>query len=340
MCGPTWAAQTARTSAPPSLRQRQTTLVNAVEAATKIQRFWRRQFLFNRALQGCCGRPRRGTVLVGRSLRRRSRPNFVAVHHAAARIQRAWKVHSWRQKFVDFSEHELGWLGSLEWLQRRNLLYGTELADPEDVRWWQQQRERAPLDREVDPWGFVKLRNHLHRIWYGRVSEEMETRVEDLMHVEYDPPPQDAFVLYEGAQPSPAEASLASRKSYPQPVHEPAAASAGVYAQLRAREPMEQTKGCQRAGSLVVPMNSAKTLPVSPWREKVAGAAEIIGQSNASLLKSPLQSALIFRSPRQHTHSLTAARSVAADAMAARLQTPVVAAKAVMMGRPVTVWTH
>lgn len=97
---------------------------------------------------------------------------FVAIHHAACRIQRAWKVSRWRRKFIDFSERETGWVGTLDWLQHHNLLYGTELADPEDVRWWCLQRHGAPLDREVDPWGCTKLHDHLNKMWYGRSAEE------------------------------------------------------------------------------------------------------------------------------------------------------------------------
>ncbi|CAK0867346.1 unnamed protein product, partial [Prorocentrum cordatum] len=51
----------------------------------------------------------------------------LARHHAACRIQRAWRISRWRRRFVLFSERELGWVGSLTWLQEHNLLYGTEL---------------------------------------------------------------------------------------------------------------------------------------------------------------------------------------------------------------------
>ncbi|CAE7248316.1 unnamed protein product [Symbiodinium necroappetens] len=40
------------------------------------------------------------------------------VHHAACRIQRAWRISHWRRSFVDFSRHQVGWLGSLSWLRR------------------------------------------------------------------------------------------------------------------------------------------------------------------------------------------------------------------------------
>eukprot|EP00928_Gymnodinium_smaydae_P028162 TRINITY_DN21551_c0_g1_i1.p1 TRINITY_DN21551_c0_g1~~TRINITY_DN21551_c0_g1_i1.p1 ORF type:complete len:819 (-),score=121.50 TRINITY_DN21551_c0_g1_i1:20-2476(-) len=96
------------------------------------------------------------------------------VHHCAARIQRAWRISRWRRKFVSFSERKMGWVGTLDWLQQHNLLYGTELADPEDVRWWMQHRADAPLDSEVDPWGSTKLRDHLNKMWYGRTTEELE----------------------------------------------------------------------------------------------------------------------------------------------------------------------
>lgn len=109
----------------------------------------------------------------------RARQLGLPVHFAAARIQRAWKLSRWRRRFVDFSENELGWVGSLDWLQHQNLLYGTELADPEDVRWWMQQRHGAPLDREVDPWGHSKLRDHLNKMWYGRTTEELQISAQD-----------------------------------------------------------------------------------------------------------------------------------------------------------------
>lgn len=101
------------------------------------------------------------------------------MHHAACRIQRAWKVSRWRRKFFHFSERDIGWVGSLDWLQHHNLLYGTELADPEDVRWWMQQRTTAPLDREVDPWGCTQMVKHLNKMWYGRTTEEMQATQEE-----------------------------------------------------------------------------------------------------------------------------------------------------------------
>lgn len=95
-----------------------------------------------------------------------------ALHWAAGRIQRAWRIHRWRKTFVNFSEQECNWVGSLEWLQKQNMLYGTELADEDDVRWWCQHRSTAPLDREVDPWGSDRLLEHLHRMWYGWTPEQ------------------------------------------------------------------------------------------------------------------------------------------------------------------------
>merc|ERR1719296_577230 len=89
-------------------------------------------------------------------------------------IQRAWKVHRWRRCFVDYSARELRWVGSLDWLQQHNLLYGTELADDDDARWWQQHRAGAPMDREVDPWGSERLMEHLSRMWYGVRTPELQ----------------------------------------------------------------------------------------------------------------------------------------------------------------------
>jgi len=96
------------------------------------------------------------------------------VQFAATRIQRAWKLNRWRHCFTDFSENQVRWVGSLEWLQHHNLLYGTELADNEDVRWWLHHRATAALDREVDPWGSEKLLEHLSRMWYGASRAELQ----------------------------------------------------------------------------------------------------------------------------------------------------------------------
>merc|ERR1719296_474307 len=93
-------------------------------------------------------------------------------------IQRAWKVHRWRRCFVDYSARELRWVGSLDWLQQHNLLYGTELADQEDATYWNKQRAGAPLDREVDPWGSERLMEHLSRMWYGVRTPEIQQQRE------------------------------------------------------------------------------------------------------------------------------------------------------------------
>lgn len=112
----------------------------------RLQRFWRRR---------CASRRR----------------NFAPVHCAAGRIQRAWRLHQWRRAFVSYSEYQVGWVGSLTWLHANNKLYGTELAEQEDQNEWAEQREAAPMDSEVDPWGCAQLRRHLHRMWYGGSSQ-------------------------------------------------------------------------------------------------------------------------------------------------------------------------
>jgi len=174
-----------------------------VKSAIKIQRAWRKAPRGNRQVNGTeevevlpdrkiaerpVARVSRGGALlvpaysptqVTRDIRRTPR-RCKAVHHAACRIQRAWRVHRWRWHFTDFSERHVGWVGSLDWLQRHNMLYGTELADEEDVSWWIEHRTLAPLDREVDPWGFERLREHLNRMWYGRAVEVQE-REEDML---------------------------------------------------------------------------------------------------------------------------------------------------------------
>eukprot|EP00929_Paragymnodinium_shiwhaense_P013025 TRINITY_DN120889_c0_g1_i1.p1 TRINITY_DN120889_c0_g1~~TRINITY_DN120889_c0_g1_i1.p1 ORF type:complete len:966 (-),score=196.44 TRINITY_DN120889_c0_g1_i1:109-2958(-) len=104
-----------------------------------------------------------------------------APHLAATRIQRAWKIQRWRRCFYNFSERQARWVGSLDWLQHHNLLYGTELADSEDIRWWMQQRGSAPLDREVDPWGSERLLEHLGRMWYGTSASTKEQQQQQVV---------------------------------------------------------------------------------------------------------------------------------------------------------------
>jgi len=82
------------------------------------------------------------------------------VHHAARRIARAWRLSKWRRSFIRFSEME-GYVGSLAWLEPRNIVYGGELADDEDTRHWMLQRAGADNDKEVDPRGHHALMAHL-----------------------------------------------------------------------------------------------------------------------------------------------------------------------------------
>eukprot|EP00434_Breviolum_minutum_P031351 symbB.v1.2.027723.t2/scaffold2860.1/size68653/2 len=92
-------------------------------------------------------------------------------HFAAARIQRWFRLSRWRRRCasVNLSRSE------------QNLLYGTELADKDDLRWWSEQRAAAPLDREVDPWGALKLREHLDKMWYGHANENSAQEEEALL---------------------------------------------------------------------------------------------------------------------------------------------------------------
>ena len=78
---------------------------------------------------------------------KQSKP-FVASHYRAYRIQRAWRLHKWRTNFKKYGENR-GWVGTLDWLQKHKLLYGTELAEPEDVSNWEKARRDAPLDSVV-----------------------------------------------------------------------------------------------------------------------------------------------------------------------------------------------
>lgn len=329
---------------------------SAMRAAITIQRFWRcRHSERRRRRQGSVSMVVRGSSAkmapreVAREraprssnkIRRRSRP-FAPIQYAAARIQRAWKVNKWRRTFVDFSVREIDWLGSLEWLQRRNMLYGTELADEEDVRWWRMQREGAPLDREVDPWGSVKLRGHLHRIYYGQSPEDdVELRIAEAAQHESDPVVQDPVPSYEAAQPQRAATMLAPRRSYPQHAHEPALAANGLLVAQGTQGVRPVVGGRQtnrsRAGSLVMPMTSGKALPLSPRHEQ-AVMAEFANHGHGAVLKVPLQAApQVFCAMQPQVHR--AACAVMPDLATARLQAAGANATAVMRRGPVTIYT-
>jgi len=145
-------------------------------AATRIQSYWRRQRLAGRS--AAKDAPPQEAALDADAqtlnmMQSQSAPK-PALNHAARRIQRAWKLSRWRRVFVAYCRRDLGWVGSLDWLQRHNMLYGTELAEQEDLDWWSQQQAGAPLDYEVDPWGCKKLRDHLNRMWYGYTPEEQQ----------------------------------------------------------------------------------------------------------------------------------------------------------------------
>jgi len=83
------------------------------------------------------------------------------IHHAARRIARAWRLSKWRRTFVHFSEMEVGYVGSLAWLEPRDVVFGGELADEDDTQHWMLQHAGAVRDKEVDPWGHHALRAHL-----------------------------------------------------------------------------------------------------------------------------------------------------------------------------------
>lgn len=140
----------------------------AVSAAVRIQKFWRRR-----------ASRHNGAPSSSRCSKSAAKPVRFP-HHAAIRIQRAWKLNRWRRLFVAYCRRDLGWVGSLEWLQRHNMLYGTELAEQEDLDWWNQQQPVAPLDYDVDPWGCKKLRDHLNKMWYGYLPEDVQQQSANL----------------------------------------------------------------------------------------------------------------------------------------------------------------
>ncbi|KAF4677744.1 EF-hand domain (C-terminal) containing [Perkinsus chesapeaki] len=93
-------------------------------------------------------------------------------NYRASRIQRSWKLWRFRRAFERYSIDYVGYLASLNWLRKHNMLYGIELADSTDTKHWYAMHGAALQDRDVDPWGHERLREHLDRIW----SRELEAR--------------------------------------------------------------------------------------------------------------------------------------------------------------------
>jgi len=290
-------------------------------AALRIQRFWRRVSSNHLRVRGGRTRP--------------------AVHHAAARIQRAWRVSRWRRMFVDFSEREIGWVGSLAWLQQRSLLYGTELADLEDKVWWVQNHANAPLDREVDPWGFVKLRDHLNKMWFGRSTEELEQeqRLEELRLDEE----KRLYMLYNVQQQWHMDPGHFTQRQAVLQLPEDAArlgVSASTLHQTWCHG--ELTAGAQCVGPLASSTGSGKAPSLSPRGEVLRVPGETACPGRSLVFGAAQPSSLLFRSPPQ-THRATRAAvqdTAAAAAAAVAAQNQAVVAAASARRAPVTVWAH
>ena len=120
-------------------------------AALILQRQWRRRQRRHKSVKGM------------------EKLSGAFLHHAATRIQRVWRLVSWRRAFVAFSE-QVGWVGSMEWLQQRKKVFGTELAEKEDEEDWFLEKSVAPPDIEIDPWGNRELKRHLLANGTGRMA--------------------------------------------------------------------------------------------------------------------------------------------------------------------------
>jgi len=323
-----------------------------VAAATKIQRRWRRGVAVGSGTERCSvqehvhGTPRRNKTV--RCVKGdKPQQKFVAFHYAASRIQRVWKLNRWRRQFVSFSAHTVGWVGSLEWLQQRNMLYGTELADQEDVRWWKQNRATAPLDREVDPWGCTKLRDHLNRMWYGMSTEELQARFEEVEreqqqleqqereredHCGVGTTSQDGITLHEAGQPQRASSSGACQgrpvllTSYAQQ-WTASSCNLGVPSSIRSSPRTERAATAHKSVGLVGASfaDASKAVSLSPrresrWLKSDVPASQHQGRClvrTAGAAPPPVQA---FCSPQQ-THRVPLVNSTAAVVAALRLPT-------------------
>lgn len=324
------ACSTSGASIAASSSATKTSTAAAIAAAARIQRFWRKKAtrckcdtvsagpdLTDASTQDTLGQSE--TVATGtiQSPEMRCPHAFAALNHAAARIQRAWKVSRWRRTFVAYSEQKVGWVGSLEWLQQRNMLYGTELAEPEDVRSWYENRADAPLDREVDPWGCTKLRDHLNKMWYGLTTEELQARYEELDREQQleasacaAAATQEQLQLQQAWQPQvqqawpPAELQMQQGRQVLHRLDAQAQNLSGTHASLRSPLRTERASMARlTAASSPAEMAAAggKAASLSPRREARWVKGELTGHGRGSmkLLGAPPPSATSFASPSQ-----------------------------------------
>jgi len=242
---------------------------------------------------------------------------------------------------VSFSAQTVGWVGSLDWLQQRNMLYGTELADQEDVKWWKQNRATAPLDREVDPWGSTKLRDHLNRMWYGMSTEELHARFEEVEREQHQleqqerereehggvgAVSQDGIAFHEAGQPQRAASSGACQgrpvllTSYAQQ-WTASSCNLGVPSSMRSSPRTERAAAAYKVGSCFG--DASKAVSLSPRRESrwLKSDVSVSQHQGRCLVRTagaappPVQA---FCSPQQ-THRAPLVSSTAAVAAALRL---------------------
>jgi len=244
---------------------------------------------------------------------------------------------AWR--FVDFSEREIGWVGSLSWLQRHNRLYGTELATSKDVERWLEHRAHAPLDRDVDPWGCLKLQDHLSRMWYGKGYEELqeaEAQLQQASHEDaaeagciesailsatHDRPPQPAWTAGE-AQPQQQQQRQSRSGAHGGSSSSHTRSTVGRGAVLRA--PERAAMGLRQQSRRATPRAASAAAPTSATTSGSSAAAaaaattslsprcEVVGRAKGQGLAAPPPSSHSYTSPPR-THRTTAATQVASS---------------------------
>lgn len=207
---------------------------------------------------------------------------------------------------MSYSEQEVGWVGSLAWLQQRNMLYGTELADQDDCRQWEVNRAQAPLDREVDPWGFERLRAHLHRMWWGRDPEEMDqneetysgytARTQEDLNACLAAYPTEEIILYEApASARQTAPTLSSRRQAGLMGARDASASIAV-----------RSSPSRAAPAAAGRYSTAEAVSLSPRRKAAGYAWGGRGPGSATVSSSVVLPASVYRSPLQTHRALRA----------------------------------
>jgi len=288
-------------------------------AALIVQRFWRQR------RRPKLRKPARAQHKRCASNQPLSKRPGVYVQFAASRIQRAWRISRWRRAFALHAEHQAGWVGSLDWLHRNNMIYGTEAAEQEDEEEWCHEKYVAAPDAEVDPWGNNQLRQHLQKMWDRdpEKSKESKPEMKPKAHIVAGVHVSPSSAQYrQPAQPSQPSAQmkrpLGARSRSPEAERDQEGSIAQLASQLQKAVPCKiSTEVPRREAQL----GEAKLKTVSPTATAVpAGAQRLSSTSERFVAGIPASRRLSFTHSPQLMRTMPPSIATAAALLSPRCE--------------------